>query len=238
MMLGTTFRTGNISLIDLRGTARVQYKTEKNLTFLVANGQFAAKRTFTDYTNSPEIKLLSEEARYANKYLAHLRNSYTLKDRVSVEVFSQYEANEFILLEQRILLGAGPRMTVFSTESSEAHFGTAYMFEREDLNEEKLAASESPLTEYHRSSSYLTLSWKASESTTFLSTTYFQTRLNDFSDYRILADLALKFGITENISFSVGFYTRHDSQPPETAEEEADLASTDTSTTNTINIKF
>ena len=51
-----------------------------------------------------------------------------------MEVFGQYEFNEFLLLDRRLIAGIGPRIRLLSGEHGAVVFGTAAMVEEERLN--------------------------------------------------------------------------------------------------------
>lgn len=235
---GSTYKSGNVTLLDLKGVSRLQYKTEKNISYVVFNGQYSAKRTASDYISAPNSSVLDEDARYANNFIAHLRNSYSLSGPFSLELFSQYEQNQFILMEERVLGGIGTRIKFRHSEALESNMGVSYMFEHEQLNTEKLATDETALTRFHRGSFYITTLWTPKEGTSFVGTVYYQPRLDGLSDYRILADAGVLVKVTQHLGLGFNFFMRHDSLPPATAEEDPELATTDTATTTSFVLTF
>ena len=63
LKLGSTYKSGNVTLLDLKGASRLQYKTQKNTSYIVFNGQYSAKRTASDYISAPNSTVFDEEAR-------------------------------------------------------------------------------------------------------------------------------------------------------------------------------
>lgn len=151
--------------------------------------------------------------RFINKGMGHLRYNYILGERSSWEIFFQSEYNEFTLLKNRSLAGTGFRYDLLKTEKTAAVFGTGIMGEREELDLESNSQDQS---ETHlRSSSYLTFSIVLGETTEWGNVVYFQPSMDDFEDYRSLADSNLSFSVSGRFSFIVSMNLRFDSKPPE-----------------------
>ena len=68
--------------------------------------------------------------------------SYELGAKLSVEAYSQYEFNEFLLLDRRILGGVGLRYTAYASKRVGLWLGSSAMLEGERLNAEAIAATE------------------------------------------------------------------------------------------------
>jgi len=79
-------------------------------------------------------------------------------------------------------------------------------------NEEVIDPSE--LNNHHRMSTYFSFELKPQPSVSFLSTTYVQPRIDQWSDYRILNENKFNLSITENLQFSIRFQLTYDSRPP------------------------
>ena len=155
-----------------------------------------------------------------------------------MEVYSQYEFNEFLLLDRRVLGGTGIRYLVLGDTDKGLWLGTSAMIEAERLNPDAIAASEAVDQQHWRWSSYGTAKTPVSETTTWLTTIYYQPRIDEFSDYRMVGETGLTFAIDERFSFGVDARFRHDSAPPETADGVAEVLPTDISLKNAISINW
>src|SRR5690606_37656057 len=110
----------------------------------------------------------ANEAKVVNKGFAHLRNILSLSPIFALEFFLQKEFNQFILLEDRNIGGAGLRMdliNLFSDSSDAVEFfiGTGLMFENEKYN-----IPVSPETNLIRSTNYLTFKWQVNNNFSFI----------------------------------------------------------------------
>ena len=159
-------------------------------------------------------------ARFINKGMGHLRYNYIFGERSSCEIFVQSEYNEFTLLQNRSLAGTGIRYDLLKTEKTAAVFGTGIMGEKEKLDLEP--GSHDRNGNYLRSSSYLTFSLVLGETAEWGNVIYFQPVIDDFEDYRGLADSNLSFSVSDRFSFIVTLNLRYDSRPPEGIKQ-ADL---------------
>lgn len=210
-----TGRTGNTEGIIAGGSGRIQLHAGRHMSFLYGSG---------NYTR------LNQKTSIA-KAMAHLRYNYELRSWLWAEAFGQVEHDKFRRLTNRELIGAGPRLQVFETESLDVFYGTSYMAEWENVN---LADGDTAdaLTLHHRWSHYLSLSISLTDAFTAGSTTYVQPRFDRFEDYRILNENYVEAGITDVISTKVSTWMRHDSEPPD------DVKRTDFLITNAFVAKF
>ncbi len=151
--------------------------------------------------------------RFINKGMGHLRYNYIWGERSSWELFFQTEYNEFTLLKNRSLAGTGFRYDLVKTEKRAAVFGTGIMGEREALDRGFNLRDQSGTN--LRSSSYLTFSMVLGKTTEWGNVVYFQPSMDDFDDYRSLADSNLSFSVSGRFSFIVSMNLRYDSKPPE-----------------------
>jgi hypothetical protein len=236
--LSTSLSTGNVQFADLAATAHMEFKRDKNLIFWVMNGRFAAKRTQSDLLAEPDVGLWDEEAHFSNLMLQHIRYNRSLGERAWWEVYTQYEYNEFLLLDRRVLGGTGPRFTLFDGKKGGMWAGTSAMVESERLNPEGIAPSESTDNLYLRWSSYISGTIQPSEATTWITTVYIQPRFGALADYRLSGETGLSFKVNKRLSFSLDAKLRHDETPPVTPEGSAEVLSTDMSISNGIKITW
>ena len=236
--LSTAFSQGNIDFADFSMGSFVGKKQGKSTTFLIGNGRFAAKRTQGDYLEAPDVGLWDDEAHFSYNALVHLRSSYELGAKLSVEAYSQYEFNEFLLLDRRILGGIGLRYTAYASKRVGLWLGSSAMLEGERLNAEAIADTEEVDQQHWRWSSYGTAKVALNDANDWLSTVYYQPRFDDFSDYRLMGETGLEFAMSERFSFSVNARLRQDSKPPQTPDGAASVLPTDISVNNAIAVKW
>ena len=143
-----------------------------------------------------------------NKGFAHLRITKDLFTNYRMEVFTQYEFNEFLLLNDRYLLGTGLRIGLQNSELLNTYIGTGLMVEKEiydlDSNQEKNLL---------RSTNYIKNNIVLSSNIDLSSTAYFQIASSDLNDYRILYDGGLDFHVNESFAFTIELKYRYDNDP-------------------------
>ncbi|MCA9596528.1 MAG: DUF481 domain-containing protein [Myxococcales bacterium] len=208
-------RLGNSEGLTAGGDALIGGRSEPHFGFLALNG---------DYSR------LNGSVQLA-RYFAHARYNFTLATRWWWEVFAQVEHDRFRRLTFRKLLGTGPRFALMQGEPLAAYLGTAYMLESETLDVQAGSGDDSaPLA--HRSSSYLSLLAQPDDRVTLVSTTYFQPRFDEPSDYRVLSVTAAKFAISKLLTAGLTFTLRYDSEPPTGVQR------TDAELNNTLGLVF
>lgn len=177
--------------------ARIQYKTDKNLYLALGeyNWSGARGRTFTH-----------------NAYL-HLRYNRKLKPSwLRWEVFTQTQFNKITRINLRILSGTGPRYKLFEKEKGSIYLGTLYMFEHS--KESDMEGNILYLNE-HRKSSYLSFSLFPTDQLSVISTTYYQPRIDKWSDYRISNASEFRARITRRLVLSMVYKFNFDTSPAE-----------------------
>ena len=238
--LGITaaYTQGNILFADFGTSAHLEWKEGKNSVFGIINHRFAAKRTQSDLIAEPSVGLWDEEAHFSNNRLLHLRYNRSLGARWWWEVFTQYEYNEFLLLDRRLLAGTGPRITLMDGEALGAWFGVAAMVEEESLNPERIAPSEEASRVNLRASSYLSATWHISKAASWTTTAYWQPRLKALEDYRLAIETGLKVPFSKSVAFTVDARYRSDSEPPQTPDGSAPVMPSDLTVKNGIKLSF
>lgn len=88
-----TWVSGNAEFVKTNGLARADYVRDRYHGFLVGNYELGRQDDETFIRNG----------------FAHFRNVVGLLPRTALELFAQLEFNEFLMLQQRRLLGAGLR---------------------------------------------------------------------------------------------------------------------------------
>ncbi len=208
-------RTGNSEGLTAGGDALLGGRSEPHFAFISANG---------DYSRLDGSVQLA-------RYFAHARYNYTLASRWWWELFGQIEHDRFRRLTFRKLVGSGPRFGVLTDKSLSVYLGTAYMLEAETLDVQT-GSGDDDSTLAHRSSNYLALLAQPDDRVTLVSTTYFQPRFDEPSDYRFFSVSAAQFAITKLLTASVTFTLRFDSEPP------TGVKRTDAEINNALGVRF
>ncbi len=169
----------------------IQYKTKRSI-FLTLSEYNLTKASGSDFVNAGA---------------QHFRYNYKINDRFTGEMFTQFQFNKVLKVKFRWLLGAGPRVKIVKTKPFSLYFAAAYMYEYEELYDTDI------LNRNHMLSSYLSSNLKIRDNLSFINTTYFQPKISNFSDYRVLSQSDLKVGITKHFSFLVSYIYSYDAFP-------------------------
>ena len=163
---------------------------------------------------------------YTDKGFVHLRGAHSINNHLSLEIFTQKQFNESILLKDRNLVGGGIRVSVLKQRANtkdsprlNLYLGIGGMWENEAINDKQHGEVE---TNIIRSTNYLSSTWRIDKRFVVLVTAYYQPYLQRFSDFRILSESRFQFHVTESVSFNIRLSFRYDSEPP-TGVEAHDL---------------
>lgn len=191
------YTSGNTDVMNLKTALRTDYSSNNYNTFLAASIQRGEK----------------DDSRYQNKGFAHLRGMRPISKLITIEGFVQHEFNDFTLLKSRRLIGAGGRLTIADSSSSERtkklFVGIGAMREWEDIEtipEEKIETT--------RSTNYISGLYELDDRIRMSGTVYYQPRFSKTSDYRLLFNGGLAFEITKSVAFLIKINYRYDSEPP------------------------
>lgn len=215
--LATGFASGNSEFVKAKGASRIDYDGNGVDFFLVGSYEFEE----------------ANDAKVVNKGFAHFRSIISLSPKFFLELFLQKEFNQFILLEDRNLAGAGLRADIVKLFSNsidsplEIFIGTGIMFENEKHN-----IPITPITNLFRSTNYLTIKWQINDTFSFIIINYFQFDIERFRDFRLVSDTGLNFLITQNLTFNSSVSYRFDNEPVK------DVKNYDLELTNGITFSF
>ena len=208
-------RTGNVDLVKLDASARLDYAINDFRTFVIVSGD-----------NGWE-----SGERFSNEALLHFRQVFRTEDRVKPEFFEQLNYDKSRRLTFRALIGGGLRFTLTRRGGSRLWLGTAYMFEREHLDL-TAGAVDPDRTSTHRWTSYLSSRIVVTDRATLVWSVYVQPAFDDLDDVRVLADVRLGVGVSRSLSLVTSFQILADSEPPE------DVESVDTTLKTGFTIQF
>lgn len=133
-----------------------------------------------------------------NAGFAHLRYTRSVGGQ-GLELFTQYQYDETMLMKRRILYGGVYRFDFTPKLAVAAGF----------MNEDELL-NDNSRTNIIRYTSYLTYKF-ANVSTT----TYYQFAQEDYDDYRILNDTSWIIDLNDKFKFNIGLHYRYDNAPPD-----------------------
>jgi hypothetical protein len=210
---------GNIDLLDVGGTLRVQFQTlvpqeatdEETTSEETAPIPFLAQRVsltgngrFAERAGAPFI----------SQAFVHLRWTAMWHERVGSDTFAQYQFNAFQRLEARAVAGLGLRIEMVHEPSFLAWAGSGYMFEY-DLIDVLPGASDPRDVFEHRWTNYFSMRLAVFDDQLLLQNTlYYQPRFDSFEDFRLLEELEVLATAGESVRLGVTLSVLYDSSPP------------------------
>ncbi len=167
-----------------------------------------------------------------NTGFAHLRHRYFINERLKTFEFYQIQFNDVLLLNKRVVLGAGLNFEMIKSDSIKLNLSAGLMREVEILNETNLLPDEISETRYMRLSVVNGFKWLIGTKIKINNVIYYQPYLKDFADYRLLDDFSLSVSIARHFDIITSVTFRYDSQPPDF------LGRIDNVVTIGVNVKF
>jgi hypothetical protein len=172
----------------------LQYKSPKNLYLIFGSYGY----------------LSATSRKYINNRFFHLRFNHKMGPVLRWEVFTQIQNNLITKIKERFLLGTGPRFKILAIPFIKIYAATLVMYEyEEELTTPVVTHSVA------RSSSYVSFTMMPSKQVEIISTTFYQPRFSNFSDYRILNEAVLKIKTSKNWSFKMVWNYLFDKFPPD-----------------------
>lgn len=176
----------------IKSGIHVQYKFPKHLILFVNNIGFER----------------IDDADFTNDAMQHLRYNYKFNKTITGELFLQNQNNAIAKIEYRRLIGSGIRIKLSQSDKYKFYLGNHLMYENEKSKEEN------PKTNFDwRNSTYFSFSLYLNDNIKLISTTYFQPRLDKFSDYRTSHQSELNIKIVKKLMFTTTFYLANDTNP-------------------------
>lgn len=186
--------------LQLQGQIKVQYKSDPHLTLLLLN-----------------VNLLRAGNKdFARQAFAHLRYNYKLSETWTWEAFAQVQTSPIQLLEQRNLLGTGARWRLLKSKDGRQriYLGAAWLWEQNRFTETLGHSS------WHRSSNYISTTFRPNKKMVLIQTTYWQPVLGLIRNYRLSTEWLLKVDLTKKLAFTVDFEYGIDKNLPPGAPSE------------------
>lgn len=206
-------QTGNVEQQQLGINGNISFKIDKSEFIIITRAQYS-------WANQNE---------FSNDALIHLRNSNKLIGALSWESFTQYNFNRILLINNRALLGSGLRLKVFNREKVKLFLGSSIMYEYEDM---QLAADDTHprQTHFFRWSNYIAGRFYIKDDISFVTTNYYQPKINQFNDLRFLSENSLQIGVSDHLQLLINYRMRYDSIEPDALK--------DTDTRTSIGIRY
>ncbi|MCF8217726.1 MAG: DUF481 domain-containing protein [Bacteroidales bacterium] len=184
-------------------------KSSKKIKQLQTNIHIQYKQdihTFLMLSDLSFIKAGNEN--YENNGSQHFRYTRNMNDWMSLEGFAQFQYNQVLKVNFRNLWGGGIRFEAFDKDKFKLYLGNIAMFEHE---QHKDKTKENNL----RLSYYINLKWKIKEEISVSSIAYFQPKMFNLPDVRILWQSSINFKVLKNLKVGVQHNWMHDAYPPE-----------------------
>lgn len=178
--------------------AHVQYKTPKNLYFLLGDYAF----------------LRGSDKNYIDNTFFHFRYNHTFTPALQGEAFTQLQNNKITKIDTRFLAGLGPRIKFKTVDKWNLFLGILAMYEYE-----KELTVEPRIHRDFRNSSYFSFSFQPNAVLKLSSTTFYQPLLRNPKDFRILNQEDLSLAITQQLSVVLAWSYVFDRYPVEGVPE-------------------
>jgi hypothetical protein len=170
------------------------------------HAQYKTKRSL--YLSLTEYNLTKGSGSdFVNAGAQHFRYNYKFKDWLTGEAFTQAQFNKVLKVKIRWLAGVGPRFKIVKAKAFRLYAATLYMYEHEELYDTNIVSRNSRL------SNYLSFTLKIKDNLKLLHTSYYQPKINMFSDYRILSQSDLKIHISKHFFFFFSYMYTYDTFP-------------------------
>ncbi len=150
----------------------------------------------------------------ANKTFAHVRHIQQYTRNIDWELFAQLEKNEFTRLTRRELLGGGLRFSV----GSNTFLGLG-AFRYSELLDKTTGSTDELKEDGYRLNAYWSGDYVINPMSSFKARLYYQPKLDELADVRILFNSDLKIKLYQNFSVKLSIGIIHDSRPPQAIEE-------------------
>ena len=201
--------SGNASVLLLGYSLNFSYKKNKNYFRLLSGGQYINK----------------DRENVSNSLFTQFRYNYFINNKSRFFSFIQVQSNAILLIEKRLLGGAGYRHNIVDLKNDSSSkfsldISTGIIQEEEILKRENLPSFEEYYTNYTRAIFSLVGIVEIKDKFTLVNTTYFQQYVLDFSDFRLLNETNLMVKINQWLSISLDLEYRFDSQPPSVLKDQ------------------
>ena len=246
-----SMRQGNVNVLDFAGASHLAFRRKRHFGILISDSRLVALTTWRRGQTTSDLS--DPSARIQNQNMGHARYNFAFLDWLRGEAFVQLQADEFLIVRTRFLMGVGPRFLAYDGKILRVAFGTSYMAEYEDLDELRLVRQRPPAPArnwWHRWNNYASISTRLGERMGIAISTYVQPRFDMFRDLRVSATGELSIDLGEHWAFKLRTSLEYDSLPPVACaraiepgtvcarEDEFPLRAVDLGIQNAITVKF
>lgn len=147
----------------------------------------------------------------SNNGFFHLRLTKKLNNTIDSETFFQNEFNDFILLQNRNLIGLSFRKTLVTVKKHTFVSSLGIMYEEESVWNVKQTCD-------YKFSHFFLYQYSFAEKSYFYVCNYYQPLISNFSDYRLLTDAVLSISLSKHIALKHSLNYRYNSKPPYTVK--------------------
>lgn len=194
------------------GAASVNFALKRNANdfFTISSNihlQYKMNKHLVLFKNDIAFQKI-EGNKFENSGIQHIRYNYRFHPKIAWEVFGQAQYNKVTLIDFRGLLGTGPRFKLTNSEKYKLYLGTLVMYEHEEV-----ADGITPIQRDLRGSSYFSFSLYPNDRISIVSTTYYQPRLDGFSDFRLSSQSSLLIDLFKNFAFKTTYTFIYDAFP-------------------------
>ena len=186
MTMDFSYFSGNSEIIQLMGSYQMDYLTNSNWYGFLA-GKY--NRAFE-----------KDKEDFSKKGFIHLRTARSIMAQTDIEGFMQKEINHFINLENRELLGSYLRINQFE----DLYWGIGIMHEKEKYNNNPKEQN------FIKSTNYINYKVNILNKVDLENVMYYQFKLENSEDYRILWVGTLTIKASKGISFHTNVLYRFD----------------------------
>lgn len=140
----------------------------------------------------------------------HIRSTFNEQQTFSPELFTQFQYNENLGLQERFLAGGSVQYTFLDRPSIRGSVVTGLMYEYEEWGTDEQASIRNELI---KSTSNLAIRGKLSETTDLLMIGYYQAQPTKFFEPRITSENQLNMEISSHLTYRVRFTLTYDVEP-------------------------
>ena len=180
--------------------------------FLLGNetnaSYFSGKHRYL-FLTSVELINVDGASVISNGYF-HLRSTFNENKTVSPEIFTQYQYNENLGLNERYLAGGSVRYRFLDRQDIRGSLVTGVMFEHEQWRLEDGSIVENNLL---KSTSNIAVRGQLTETTQLLLIGYYQARPDQFFKPRVTSENQLNMQISKYLTYRVKFTLTYESEP-------------------------
>lgn len=191
--IGGDISSGNSEVVDLSGGCFVGFGGDKGMIRLVGGGN-----------------LLSEDTSVIQQGLfGQLRVNFYLntEKKIDVFVFSQWQDNSVLLVDERFLLGGGFRWNLFNKKFKiDTSIGS--FFEQEEY-----LPDAAEFVAKKARTSFTIVVQKEGDNSTMQFSSYIQHDYRNYHDYRLFNEFTINFQIHKKLYFSFDVISRYDNRP-------------------------